>query len=69
MKSLKESGNSLFKAGKYQEACDIYSEALAVDPHNVYTNAKLYCNRATVGSKVCIRDVKWRIIKPNDNLP
>ncbi|KAJ8019524.1 DnaJ-like subfamily C member 7 [Holothuria leucospilota] len=52
MKQKKEDGNQAFKNGKFQEACDLYTEALEIDEHNVYTNAKLYCNRATVNSKL-----------------
>ncbi|XP_072180710.1 dnaJ homolog subfamily C member 7-like [Diadema setosum] len=52
MKAKKDEGNSLFKEGKLREAYDAYTEALSIDPHNVYTNAKLYCNRAVVCSKL-----------------
>jgi len=48
----KEEGNAAFKAGKTEEAYNLYSEALAIDPNNVFTNSKLYFNRATVCSKV-----------------
>ena len=48
----KEEGNAAFKAGHHQQAYELYTEALAVDPLSMYTNAKLYCNRALVGSKV-----------------
>eukprot|EP00914_Ancora_sagittata_P033410 GHVO01067355.1.p1 GENE.GHVO01067355.1~~GHVO01067355.1.p1 ORF type:complete len:341 (+),score=55.30 GHVO01067355.1:296-1318(+) len=47
----KEEGNTAFRSGRLQEAYDMYTEALAIDPDNVFTNAKLYCNRATVCSK------------------
>ena len=44
-----------YREGRLQEAHTLYSEALSVDPLNTHTNAKLYCNRALVGSKVrCI---------------
>ncbi|XP_022103561.1 dnaJ homolog subfamily C member 7-like isoform X2 [Acanthaster planci] len=52
LKSKKEEGNEMFKRGNYQEAYGLYTEALQVDPLNVNTNAKLYCNRATVCSKL-----------------
>lgn len=42
----------LFRQGNHQEAYKVYSEALDIDPLNTLTNAKLYCNRALVGSKV-----------------
>ena len=48
----KEEGNQAFRVGKLQLAYDTYTEALAIDPLNVFTNSKLYCNRATVLSKV-----------------
>ncbi|XP_038072448.1 dnaJ homolog subfamily C member 7-like [Patiria miniata] len=52
LKSKKEEGNERFKGGRYKEAYDLYTEALEVDPLNVNTNAKIYCNRATVCSKL-----------------
>lgn len=52
LKAKKEEGNKVFKEGNYEAAYDLYSEALTIDPNNIKTNAKLYCNRATVGSKV-----------------
>jgi len=48
----KEEGNAAFKAGRTEEAYKLYSEALAIDPNNIFTNSKLYFNRATVCSKV-----------------
>merc|ERR1712122_147879 len=39
-------------AGNLDEAYKLYSEALAIDPHNRSTNAKLYFNRATVAAKL-----------------
>uniref|UniRef100_A0AAX7U843 J domain-containing protein n=1 Tax=Astatotilapia calliptera TaxID=8154 RepID=A0AAX7U843_ASTCA len=51
LKAKKEEGNKAFKEGNYEAACELYSEALTIDPNNIKTNAKLYCNRATVGSK------------------
>ena len=53
LQSKKQEGNECFSSGKYQEAFDIYTEALTIDPCNKSTNAKLYYNRALVGSKVC----------------
>jgi DnaJ homolog subfamily C member 7 len=49
---MKEEGNTLFKAGKYQDAHDKYSEALEVDPTNKGTNSKIYQNRAMCLTKV-----------------
>ncbi|XP_064389364.1 dnaJ homolog subfamily C member 7-like [Halichondria panicea] len=48
----KEEGNLAFKTGDYARAHELYSEALAIDPLNTATNAKLYCNRALAGSKL-----------------
>ncbi len=44
-----------FKRGDYNKAYELYSQALSIDPLNTFTNAKLYCNRALSGSKVCVR--------------
>ncbi|MGH0187930.1 UNVERIFIED_CONTAM: hypothetical protein FKN15_027204 [Acipenser sinensis] len=52
LKSKKEEGNNAFKDGNYEAAYELYSEALTIDPNNIKTNAKLYCNRGTVGSKL-----------------
>ncbi|CAO3663785.1 unnamed protein product [Umbelopsis ramanniana] len=51
MESQKEAGNAAFKAGRLQEAYDLYSSALEIDPENEGTNAKLYSNRAAVLQK------------------
>lgn len=42
----KEEGNGLFKSGKYQQAYDIYTQALEIDPLNKGTNSKILQNRA-----------------------
>ncbi|KAK2659720.1 hypothetical protein Ddye_006253 [Dipteronia dyeriana] len=46
--SVRLSGNLLFKASKYLEACTLYSEGLDHDPHN----SILLCNRAACRSKL-----------------
>lgn len=51
LKQKKEEGNTAFKASKLEEAYNLYSEALEIDPFNKSTNAKLYFNRATVAAK------------------
>uniref|UniRef100_A0AAY5K6J7 DnaJ homolog subfamily C member 7 n=1 Tax=Esox lucius TaxID=8010 RepID=A0AAY5K6J7_ESOLU len=51
LKAKKEDGNKAFKEGNFDEAYQLYSEALTIDPNNIKTNAKLFCNRGTVGSK------------------
>lgn len=48
LKKKKDDGNEAYKNCKFQEALDLYTEALKVDPLNKKTNAKLYFNRATV---------------------
>lgn len=52
MKKKKEEGNAAYKREEYQEAYELYSEALTIDPHNIMTNAKLHFNKATVAFKV-----------------
>ena len=49
---MKEEGNSHFKAGRYQQALDIYTSALEVDPLNKGTNSKILNNRAMCYSKL-----------------
>ena len=43
---MKEEGNVHFKAGRYQQAVDVYTQALEVDPSNKGTNSKILHNRA-----------------------
>lgn len=52
LKAKKEEGNQAFKKCNYEAAYRLYTEALMIDPNNIKTNAKLYCNRATAGAKV-----------------
>ncbi|MEQ2267786.1 DnaJ subfamily C member 7, partial [Xenotaenia resolanae] len=52
LKAKKEEGNQAFKNCNYEAAYLLYTEALAIDPNNIKTNAKLYCNRATAGAKL-----------------
>ncbi|KAG0054301.1 hypothetical protein BGZ83_011506 [Gryganskiella cystojenkinii] len=52
LETQKSAGNDAFKAGKMQEAYDLYTAALALDPENESTNSKLFSNRATVLSKL-----------------
>ena len=67
----KAAGNDAFKRGSLDEAHTLYSEALLVDPDNRDVVAKLYCNRATVCSKLgrledCIADCTRALeIDPN----
>lgn len=46
--SARMSGNLLFKASKFAEACAVYNEGLEHDPHN----SVLLCNRAACRSKL-----------------
>ncbi|XP_052813465.1 dnaJ homolog subfamily C member 7-like [Mya arenaria] len=50
--STKEEGNKEFRSGKFNEAYNSYTAALSIDPNNKFTNSKLYCNRATVCTKI-----------------
>ncbi|KAF9188846.1 hypothetical protein BGZ51_000304 [Haplosporangium sp. Z 767] len=52
LEAQKSAGNDAFKQGKMQEAYDLYTAALALDPENESTNSKLYSNRATVLAKL-----------------
>lgn len=42
---LKNDANKLFQHGDYQEAIDLYTEALQLQPEKTLKNV-LYCNRA-----------------------
>jgi DnaJ homolog subfamily C member 7 len=53
LRATKEDGNDKFRRGQFNEALAKYTEALAVDPLNKSTNAKIYFNRATVYSRLC----------------
>ncbi|KAF5305683.1 hypothetical protein FQA39_LY09172, partial [Lamprigera yunnana] len=52
LKKTKDDGNEAYKLCKFQEAINLYSEALTIDPLNKKTNAKLYFNRATVMARL-----------------
>ncbi|XP_028403003.1 dnaJ homolog subfamily C member 7-like [Dendronephthya gigantea] len=52
LKSTKDDGNEAYKTGKFQEAYDLYSNALEIDPNNVSTCAKLFYNRGVVASRL-----------------
>lgn len=52
LKAKKDEGNKAFKDCSYDAAYQLYTEALTIDPNNIKTNAKLYCNRGTVGAKL-----------------
>ncbi|CAF95830.1 unnamed protein product, partial [Tetraodon nigroviridis] len=52
LKAKKEEGNEAFKKCNYEAAYQLYTKALMIDPNNIKTNAKLYCNRATAGAKL-----------------
>lgn len=52
LQAIKERGNAAFKGQKFEEAIDIYSEALEVDKTNKAVNSKLYYNRALARSKL-----------------
>ncbi|GBP11843.1 DnaJ homolog subfamily C member 7 [Eumeta japonica] len=52
LKQKKEEGNEAFKMGRWQQALNLYNEALLIDKNNKTVNAKLYFNKATVCSKL-----------------
>jgi tetratricopeptide (TPR) repeat protein len=52
LERMKSDGNASFKAGRYQQAVDTYTEALAVDPTNKNTNSKILQNRALCNSRL-----------------
>ncbi|KAL3281185.1 hypothetical protein HHI36_004402 [Cryptolaemus montrouzieri] len=52
LKKKKEEGNEAYKNCRFQEALNLYSEALNIDPLNKKTNAKLHFNKATVLSRL-----------------
>lgn len=49
----KQKGNDALKVNKVEEAVNIYTKALEIDPLNALTNAKLYFNRSIAYLKVC----------------
>lgn len=69
LKAKKEEGNKAFKEGNFEAAYELYSEALTIDPNNIKTNAKLYCNRATVGSKVRSRHRRQAVWQKSFSTP
>ena len=52
LKTKRDEASDSYKAGRFQEAFDLYSTALSIDPSNKTILAKLYCSRATVLAKV-----------------
>ncbi|CAK1549792.1 unnamed protein product [Leptosia nina] len=52
LKQKKEEGNEAFKMGRWQQALNLYNEALTIDQNNKKVNAKLYFNKATVCAKL-----------------
>ena len=48
----KKEGNDAFQSGKYQEAYDIYTDCLSIDPDNKNLNVTLFTNRAATAIKV-----------------
>ncbi len=47
----KKAGNEAFSSGRFKEAIEMYTNALAVDPENGDVNLTLYTNRATARFK------------------
>ncbi|RKF59321.1 DnaJ-like protein subfamily C member 7-like protein [Erysiphe neolycopersici] len=64
---MKSEGNFEYKAGKFKEAIEKYSEALEIDPSNKSTNSKLLLNRALChlrlkNYKIAIADCERAIV-------
>lgn len=56
---MKDEGNKEYKAGRYQQAVDKYTDALEIDPTNRGINSKLLQNRALC--RVNLKDYKGAI--------
>jgi len=52
LEKKKQAGNDAFSSGRYQEAYDIYSECLSIEPENTSVNSTLYNNRAAAAIKL-----------------
>ncbi|GAB0090933.1 protein cutoff-like [Sergentomyia squamirostris] len=52
LKSCKDTGNSLFKAGKFREALKAYTAALEIDENNNEVNSHILYNRALMSYKL-----------------
>ncbi|CAL7942627.1 unnamed protein product [Xylocopa violacea] len=52
LRKKKEEGNAAYKMELYQKAHKLYTEALAIDPQNTVTNAKLHFNKAMAAVKL-----------------
>jgi len=50
--SKKEEGNNEFRSARYAQAVQVYTDALNIDPLNLITNSKIFCNRATAYTKL-----------------
>jgi len=66
IESQKEKANEVFKAGKYQEAIELYTKLLELDPKNNSFNSTIYSNRALCYQKLnqmmeALRDVNKSI--------
>jgi DnaJ family protein C protein 7 len=52
LENRKKEGNDAFSSGRHQEAYDIYTECINIDPENGGLNATLYANRAAAAMKL-----------------
>lgn len=52
MEEKREGGNNAFKRAAYQEAIDLWTACIDMDPLNQKLVGKIYCNRATALSKL-----------------
>lgn len=57
LERMKQEGNAAFKASRFQEAIDTYTQALEVDPLNKNTNSKILQNRALCHT----RQKSWKL--------
>jgi DnaJ family protein C protein 7 len=67
----KERANQVFKSGKYEEAIDLYTKLLELDPHNKNFNSTILSNRALCYMKLnknmeALKDIN-KSIQLNEN--
>ncbi|XP_059616726.1 dnaJ homolog subfamily C member 7-like [Phlebotomus argentipes] len=73
LKSCKDCGDELFKAGRFEDAYAAYSKALQIDLSNNDANSKLYYKRAQMSyemklKKDCVRECSSALDIRNDYL-
>jgi DnaJ family protein C protein 7 len=73
LKQMKESAENLLKNGKLKEACDLYTEALEIDPANKKINSIIHFKRAEIFTKLrnienCVNDCTTAIKFDKNNI-